>query len=268
MRYAAVIVLGVLAIGTVSSTGEVVRNRYHLGDEPTMRPGLNSAVALSRTLSPDEAAIPGAAMGLGVYAENTHGGVRSLWPVYAEANTNGDAGGAAVSLYGRMRNSGSGWGSAVHAEPIHSGTGVTNGVNVEMSPMVATGRTVGVNVQAMNGYGEVGEPGIDTQRGINLRTEAGVRFTSGIAFENAACGTGVDFQPGSSSDRAIWIRGTHAMGIESNAPIRVQSGVPLELSSNGAIEIVFANGRIEFRNGARLLGWLAIDATATGGRIN
>ena len=260
-------VLQALLLGAVTS-GDVMRNRYHLGDEPTMRPGLNSAFALSRTISAEEAAVKGAAMGMGVYVENTHGGQRSIWPIYGEVNTNHGAGGAAVSVYGRLRNKGAGWGSALHAEPIHSGTGVTNGINVEFSPLSSGGRTVALNIQAMNGYGEENEPGIDTQRGINFRTEDGVKFTDALVYEGTRMVTGVHFDPRSSSERAIWIQGNHATGIESAAPIRVMSGVPLQLSTNTQVQIVFANGRIEFRNDTRLLGWMAIDASASGGRLN
>jgi len=132
--------------------------------------------------------------------------------------------------------------------------------------MEGSGRVIGVNIQAVDGYEDV-HPHLPTHQGINLQSQPQTRFIDGIRYECRST-TGLHFAPGSSSTRAIWIEGAHDVGIDTAAPIRMQAGTPLQLEGTAQIQMVYANGRIEFRNGTRVLAWIATNATATGGRLN
>ncbi len=262
---AATILLAVLTGAIVS--GDALRARMSWGADTTPPP-LGTSVLWRRGMDADDYALTGTASILALHMESLDpNGSRNPWPLYVETRNASSTNG--VGVYSRFRNEGTAWGAAFHAEPIARGTGTTVGVNVEPSPMVDAGRVVGVNVQAQDGYGHDGNgPHVPVAEGINLQSAPLASFGAGIRFDGATCTTGLHFDTATITNRAIWIQGTHGTGIESNAPIRVASGIPLELSTNGAVEIVFQNGRIEFRNGTRVLAYLVIDSSASGGRIN
>lgn len=246
--------------------GSVVMPNYGISGTVANPPPTNAAMALYRGVSEAEATTTGVVETAGFYMEHARGGSSvHPWGVYSEVRSNHALGADAVALYGRLRNDGTGWGAAIHAEPIATGTGTTIGVNVEASPM-GTGRVLGINVQAKNGYGTE-HPGVWTNEGINLQSDPGVSYVDGIRYECSAW-TGMHFAPTSQTTRAIWIQGTHVVGIDTSAPIRLQAGVPLQLEGTAQVQLVFDHGRIEFRNGARVLAYIAIDGTANGARIN
>ena len=227
---------------------------------------MNAVQAVFRGVTADEALTSGVYEGAAFYLENANESTGVFpWGVYSEVRTVHASGGA-VALYGRMRNEGTGWATAIHAEPVASGMGTTIGVNVEPSPMPGSGRVIGVNIQAVDGY-ESTHPHLPTHQAINLQSAPETRFIDGIRYECRA-DTGIHFAGGSQTTRAIWIEGTHQVGIDTSAPIRLQAGTPLQLEGTAQVAMVFANGRIEFRNGSRVLAWLAIDSSATGGRMN
>lgn len=266
MRYlAAFALLALLTAATVS--GDTLRARMAWGADTTPPP-LGTSVLWRRGIDADDLTLAGTASILALHMEAlTDSPNRNPWPLYVETRNASSANG--VGVYSRFRNEGSAWGAAIHSEPIASGTGTTVGVNVEPSPMVDAGRVVGINVQAQDGYGHDGNgPHVAVSEGLNIQSAPLASFVDGIRFDGATCTTGLHFDASTETNRAIWIQGTHGTGIESNAPIRVLSGVPVQLSTNGGVQVVFANGRIEFRNGARLLAWMAIDSTANGGRLN
>lgn len=67
----------------------------------------------------------------------------------------------------------------------------------------------------------------------------------------------------------MWIEGEHTVGIDvGNNPIRMARNTELQLEATGQIAIAYANGRIEFRNGSRVVAWIAVNASASGGRLN
>lgn len=244
--------------------GDVLRTRSVWG-APLHEPPLDSSVTMVREAAPSDLATPGTAQVLSLYQEHLIGGSsRYPWTLYVE--TRSDSGAASVGMTSRLRNEGDGWAAGIHSEPIAYGGGTTIGVNVEASPLGA-GRVIGINVQAKNGYGDE-HPGTWTNEAINIQSDIGVSYVDGIRFDGASCGTGLHFSPDSTSTRAIWIEGTHAVGIQTSAPIRMDTGVPIQLESTAQVQIVFASGRIEFRNGSRVLGWIAIDNSASGGRLN
>lgn len=231
----------------------------------TSVPPLDSPVTWSRAIQPSETAGIGTAEVLSLYLEDLTGSPnRYPWTLYTETRTN--SGAASVGVTSRMRNEGNGWATGLHSEPIASGGGTTIGANVEATQL-GWGRVVGVNIQAKSSYLDAQATG-GVNEAINIQSDPGVGYVDGIRFDGAACGTGLHFSQNSTSTRAIWIEGTHAVGIQTSAPIRMGAGVPIQLEGTAQIAIVFANGRIEFRNGSRVLGYIAIDGSATGGRLN
>jgi hypothetical protein len=226
----------------------------------------NAATTLSRGVLPEELHDGWVFASASIYLENLNASIGSHpWALLVETRTRHTVG-AAVGVHARLRNEGGGWGAASHSEVIASGSGTTIGSNIEVSPM-GTGRVIGLNIQAKNGYGGV-PANTWTNEGINLQSNEGVAFVDGIRYECTAA-TGLHFAPSSSSSRAIWIEGTHTVGIDVGAnPIRMNAGTTIQLEATGAITVRYLTGRIEFRHGTRVLGWLATDASASGGRLN
>ena len=246
--------------------GSVPLPSYSIAGPMGQPPPMNAVQAIYRGVTADEALTSGVYEGASFYLENANDSVGVYpWGVYSEVRTQHAVGGA-VALYGRLRNEGAGWGTALHAEPIASGSGTTIGVNVEVSPL-GTGRTVGVNLQAKAEYLGAAATG-PVNQAINLQSDPGVSYVDGIRYECSA-NTGLHFAASSQTTRAIWIQGTHQVGIDLGAsPLRMNAGTPIQLEGTAQVQLVFSNGRIEFRNGARVLAWVAIDGTATGNRIN
>lgn len=235
------------------------------GSTDTTRYGQSGAIShpvpfsgltmLQRGVTADETRLNGVIGGMGVYVENPYATTMvHPWAFYAEVRTS-HVGAGAVSTYARMRNEGTGWATAAHAEVIATGGGTSIGSNVEVSPM-GTGRVVGVVVQAKDGYGGVAGNRW-TNEGVLLQSDPGVGFVDGIRYE-CATQTGIHFSARSSSQRAIWIEGTHAVGVDVGSnPIRMNAGTPIQLEATGQITISYAAGRIEFRNGDRVVAWIA-----------
>ena len=272
-RYRVAMVAAVVAISSVAYAlpsplglpGSSPLPSYSAAGTVAHPPPMNAMVATFRGVTPAEAATSGVIESASFYLEDAYGttGLHP-WGVYSEVRTM-HATGDAVSLYGRLRNGGAGWGTALHAEPIATGSGTTIGVNAEVSPL-GSGRTIGVNIQAKSGYDGTPATG-PVNQGINLQSDPGTSYVDGIRYECSAW-AGLHFAPSSSTTRAIWIEGTHTVGIDTSAPIRLQGGTPIQLEGTAQVQMVFANGRIEFRNGNRVLAWIAIDNSASGGRLN
>lgn len=265
-----------LAVSLVAATAYAIPPLTTLpGSTPLTRYGRSGDVAhpvpfsgltmLQRGVTVDETLLSGVIGGVGVYVENPYPTTTiHPWAFYAETRTAHNAAGA-VATYARLRNEGGGWATAAHAEAIATGSGTSIGSNVEVSPMASgTGRVVGIVVQAKAGYG--GETSTRwTNEGLLLQSDPGVGFVDGVRLE-CATGNGIHFTSRSSSTRAIWIEGSHTVGLDVGAsPIRMNVGTPIQLEATGQITIVFANGRIEFRNGATVLGYIA---NVSGGRMN
>ena len=241
------------------STSIVARQVFEAA--PTLAPGLNASVAHSRAMAPSDAA--GVTMLHGLYLESLQGSTLMPWAFYAELRTNHAPGRDGVAVYARLRNEGAGWATAVHAEPIASGSGTTIGVNVEASPLQGgTGRVLAVNIQAHNSYGS--EPGgRATDAAVNLQTALGASFVDGVRFDGTKTGTGLHFSATSTGTRAIWVEGTYAVGLDVGSnPIRLNAGTPIQLEATGQVTIRYLPGRIEFRMGSRVIATIVTDASA------
>lgn len=246
-----------------------VQTRMRFGVD-TVPPPLNASLEYRRTLDGDQngGALGGTAQALGLYMESLHGTLLHPWAFYAELRTSNGGVANGVVMYARLRNEGSAWGAGIHSEVIASGPSTTIGVNVEPSPMTGAGRVIGINVQAVDGYGDT-HPHIATNEGINLQTGLGASFVDGIRFNGTQTTTGIHFDTGARGTRAIWIEGLFATGIDlGSSPLRMNGGTPIMLEAGGRIQIVYGSGRIWFKNGSRVLGYLVVDASASGGRLN
>lgn len=238
---------------------------------PTRMPALDTPIDLRRALTSTEAnAGAGYTHSLvGLMLENRTGSALGYpWLMHAELDTNHAAGADGVILHTRMYNRGSGWAASFHTDAQALGSGTTIGVNVEAST-ASSARNIGVNIQAKSRSQEGPTAGWMAQA-INVQTDPGVGVDSGVQFDGARMNTGIRFTPGSTSQRAIWIEGTHAVGVDVGAnPIRMNAGTPIQLESTGTITLRYnpATYRIEFCYGSRVLGYLVTDASA-GGRMN
>lgn len=238
---------------------------------PTQTPPLDTGVGFYRKLTAAEGAGSGTAENLSLYMENTTGSAtRYPWPFYVELNTN-HQGGDGVSMYARLRNAGPGWATGVHSEAIITGTSSTNiGFNAEMSPMVGGTRTIGVNLQAKDGYGGV-TANQWSHQAVNIQSDTNVGWDTGIKFDTVRTNTAVHFSPQSSGQRAIWVQGNYTVGVDvGNLPIRMNAGTPVQLEATAQITMSFNQSlqRIEFKNGTRLLGYVSAQADASGGKMN
>ena len=279
------IILAVLAIVAVSSAAVASSTRWssaHPGavplvsgmtwsSPPTRAPALDTPIDLRRALTPAEAnAGAGYTHSLvGLMLENRTGSALGYpWLMHAELDTDHALGADGVILHTRLYSRGSGWAAAFHTDSQALGSGTTIGVNIEAST-ASSARNIGVNIQAKSRSQEGSTAGWLSQA-INVQTDPGVGVDSGVQFDGARMNTGIRFTSGSTSQRAIWIEGTHAVGVDVGAnPIRMNAGTPIQLESTGTITMRYnpATYRIEFCYGTRVLGYLVTDASA-GGRMN
>ena len=108
-----------------------------------------------------------------------------------------------------------------------------------------------------------------TNEGINLQNQVGASFVDGIRFDATRVQTGLHFDAATRGTRAIWIEGLFTVGLDlGSSPLRMNAGTTIQLEGTGQITISYEPGRIVFKNGSRVLGYLVIDGTATGGRLN
>lgn len=265
-----------LASGTdwyASNPGAVpLTSRMSWSQSPTRAPPLDAPIYHRRGLTEAEANAGAghthSLVGLMMESRSTSS-AGYPWLQYSELDTRHSAGADGVVQYARLYNRGSGWAAAFHTEPQAIGTGTTIGVNVESSSTATSTRTIGVNLQAKNQSIEASTIGW-TSQAVNVQTDTNVGFTTGIQFDDATMQTGIRFTPGSTSSRAIWIQGTHTVGVDvGSAPIRMNAGTPIQLEATGQITLRYnpSTYRIEFAYGGRVLGYLVTDATA-GGRMN
>lgn len=242
----ALAILSLASIAVAQSWGDPVLNS----------PPLDSPVFYRRSLN-DSVGIPGTTHEiLSLYMEAMNGSETDFpWPLYIELRTDHAQGADGVGITSQLRNEGSGWATAYHADVLASGSGTSIGYNVEVVPM-GSGRTIGVNVHAKASYGA--QPSVaPTNEGINVTCDAGASFVDGVHFT-----------PESSGQNAIAIEGDWTVGVYSTAPIVVTRGTVIALEESRAITVAYQGGRIVFRNRSRVLGYLVTDATASGGRLN
>lgn len=225
-------------------------------------PPLNGAVVWRREIDAGETN-PGTSSVLALYQhQGNETALRYPWTLYAELNTHHAQGADGTAINGRLWNQGSGWGAGLHVETHATAANTTIGVNVESNASTNAGRTIGVNVQARGGDHEL-------DQGINLQSGDTTSYRDGIRFDHATTQTGIHYSADSSGTRAIWIEGQYAVGLDVGSnPIRMREGTPIQFENTGAVTLRYVSGRIEFRYGGRVLGYLVTDTSASGGRLN
>lgn len=109
------------------------------------------------------------------------------WASYTQV-TSRQRQGDAVGHFVRMFDYGS-WAAAYHAETLSRTNKTSILYNGEMSPMAGySGRTIGVNLQAKNGYGS--SPGDRySDQAINIQSDAGAGWKVGINFDSGVTTT-------------------------------------------------------------------------------
>lgn len=210
---------------------------------PEVMPGQSGRYGTSQILSPimeiDKQATPG----YGVYE----------WPLYIQLSSNEDTGDQ-VGAYVREFSSGANWAAGFHVESFGGGAGGTKiGYNAEMH-RYGPERSIGVNIQTKNDA--PAHPASFGDQAINIQSDAGVGWASGVQFDNAVVKQGINFTPKSSGERAIWIQGHYSVGLDAGKnPIRVSAGTPIQLDEAGQITVAYnpTTRQIEFKNGADLL---------------
>jgi len=227
-------------------------------------PPLNGSVVWRREIDAGETN-PGTSSVLALYQhQGNETAARYPWTLYAELNTHHSQGADGTAINGRIWNQGSGWGAGVHVETHATASNTTIGVNVESNASTNAGRTIGINVQSRGGEGDH-----ELDQGINLQSSDTTSYTDGIRFDHATTQTGINFAADSCGTRAIWIQGQYAVGLDVGSnPIRMREGTPIQLEHTGAVTLRYVAGRIEFRYGGRVLGYLVTDASANGARMN
>ena len=166
------------------------------------------------------------------------------WPLYiqlASAHDRGDAVGATV----RLTTTGDGWGTGFHTETFHdAGKGTTIGVNVEPHKRVDTGRSIGMNIQAIDWSMQGAAPPITTiDEAINLQCAPKARFRDGIRFDH-----------GSRGGRAIAIDGQWETGLDLGmAPVDFGGKDGVRLAWNPAEKAL----EVRERGSGKVLGTLA-----------
>jgi hypothetical protein len=225
--------------------------------ESVEAPPLNTSVLLTRKIS-RELNENSTAQLLSLVMENDNTNYPLFpWPFYIQLTTNHDEGDA-VGSYVRLITSGTGWSAGHHSEVIQSGSGTNIGMNVEMSKPSGAGRTIGLNLQAEQGYGDV-KAAFWGDEAINIQTDADSGWDTGIKFNAARMNTGIEFSDQSKGNRGIWLKGRFAVGIDlANNNLRINQGAKLELEETGQITISFNQRlqRIEFKNDSAVLGYI------------
>lgn len=272
-RFALVLLFltSLVATYAVAQPGWIVDTpvRWQYGAAPTSQPPLDSSVIYRRVLAGSEAHVNTTTHEiLSLYMENASGSATMFpWPLYVELKTNHARGTDGVGITSRLRNEGTGWAAAYHAEPIITGTGTTIGLNIETTSF-ADAHAIGINIQTKNSYGTT-PAAFSTDQAINIQSDVGQTYQQGIRFNGCATNTGVLFDATSTGGRAIHIQGHYTVGVDAGSnPIRVSAGTPIQLEASGAITVMYQSGRIIFRNRSRVLGYLVTDSTASGGRLN
>lgn len=181
-----------------------------------------------------------------------------LWPLYIQLDT-AAADGSAAGANARIHSRGTGWTAAHHGEVIAYSPGSTNiGFNTELSPLVAGSRMIGLNLQAKNGYFNA-PAGQWSDEAVNIQSDDGVGWRTGIKFDRVRTETALDFGPKSSGNQAIRIRGRYGVGLDLGGNgIRLAAGtrVCFEESDRICLRYNPNKARLEFLNGSGVLAYL------------
>jgi hypothetical protein len=190
------------------------------------------------------------------------------WPFYIQLDTRSNAG-SATGANARIYSRGAGWTAAHHGEAIAYAPGSTNiAFNAELSPMTSGSRLVGINLVAKNGYGDA-HPGQWSDEAVNIQSDAGAGWATGIKFEHVRTGTGIDFGPESSGGSAIRIRGNYAVGLDmGDTDIRLNTGARVCFDGGDRVCMRYnpRKNRLEIMNGGNVLGYFNANKAKAAGR--
>lgn len=161
------------------------------------------------------------------------------WTIYSHLTTHHETGDACV-LCSRLTKNGPGWSSGLHSEVYCNARAVCLGINVETTNNYAgpePSEVIGINVQTLGPQ--------PTKYGMQIH---GKECATGIGL-NGKGGVGMDV--GGQYETGIHLHGNS---------IRVSEGACIELDDAGKARIRYLNGRIEFLNGDKCIGHIAMDS--------
>jgi hypothetical protein len=166
------------------------------------------------------------------------------WTVFASLATHHEVGDACV-VCSRLHKHGPGWSAGLHSEVFNHNRAVALGVNIEMSNDYAgeeATKVIGLNILASLGP----EP---CDYAIHIHDNQ-THFETGIGLEGAGR-KGVD------------ISGKYEVGLDMHSnDIRLAEGACIILDGEGQVRMRYNNGRVEFLNGDRCVGYIDMEGDA------
>ena len=162
------------------------------------------------------------------------------WTIYAHLTTSHVEGDACV-LCSRLTKKEPGWSSGLHSEVFTHARGVSLGVNIEMSNNY-TGteptQIYGINILAAHGN--------PCDEAIHIH-DMNSHWKTAIGIDGKGQ-AGVD------------MRGKYDVGVNMHSNnIRLDEGACIELDGAGKVKVRYKAGRIEFLNGDKCVGHIAVD---------
>ncbi len=170
--------------------------------------------------------------------EQKGNGTSYPWTIYAHLTTH-HTGGDACVLCSRLTKNGPGWSCGLHSEVFNHSRAVALGMNIEMTNYYTEPKdalVIGMNIQML--------PGQPMQYGMQIHGEGQVEKGIGL---NGKGNVGLD------------LGGKYGTGINTHGnTIRMDEGTCIELDGKGKVKMRYLNGRIEFLNGDKCVGYLDV----------
>jgi hypothetical protein len=180
----------VVLLGLLVSSAVLAEIKSYDASVPV--PPLNTPLLYTRGLSAhgnvgSTANVMALVMDVNAERENSY----FAWPLYVQLTTNQKGGDATVFNGRGYQNSVGGWMASSHSELIQDGRdNVGIGVNAEISKLTPSGRAIGFNVQATNGYNK-DERNLWSSEAINIQAQEGSGWVTGINFDTRSIKTGI-----------------------------------------------------------------------------
>jgi hypothetical protein len=177
-------------LGLLLSSAVLAESKSYDASVPI--PPLNTSILYTRGLSAhgnvgSTANVMALVMDVDAERENSY----FAWPLYVQLTTNQKGGDATVFNGRGYQNSVGGWMASSHSELIQDGSdNVGIGVNAEISKLTPSGRAIGFNVQATNGYNK-DERNLWSTEAINIQAQNGSGWVTGINFDTRSIKTGI-----------------------------------------------------------------------------
>jgi hypothetical protein len=163
------------------------------------------------------------------------------WTIYSHLTTSHVEGDACV-LCSRLTKLSAGWSSGLHSEVFSHARGVALGVNVEMS-----NHYTGKEPTQIYGLNLLASHGGPCDVAIHIHN-ADSYWRKGIVFEG-------------KGEVGIDMAADYGVGINMRAnSIRMNEGASIELDGAGKVRLRYKAGRIEFLNGDKCIGHIAVDS--------